>query len=350
MIKSSSHPAAFVSVIMPVFNSEKFLKASITSIIKQSYINFELIIINDGSTDESEKIIKSFNDTRIVYLKNEKNLKIAKSLNIGISHAKGKYIARMDADDIAHLDRLRIQFNFMEANTDVDVCGSWITSFYENESPRLIKYPIQHEEIKIRLIFECPVAHPTVFAKRSFFEEKNYNENYIPAEDYKLWGDAIEKYKFHNIPIPLLAYRAHADQTSYQKQSIQARITESIKMEILERLDIKATKEEAAIHRGIFTPKLSLNREKTLFWITKIFNSYKKNNSFESIPLYSQFSRAAYQALRRGNLSYTRSLASMQTCYILGLLLWFLRYNSTFNRLIYSKYLKIENTNIIANK
>lgn len=345
MKKSSDQKNPEISVIMPVFNSERFLGLSIDSILNQSHPSLELIIINDGSTDESEKIITSFNDKRIVYLKNHENLKIAKSLNIAISHAKGKYIARMDADDIAHPDRLKIQFDFMEANAHVDACGSWITAFDTNGDHRLIKYPIQHEEIKIRLIFECPIAHPTVFAKSKFFKENIYEELYIPAEDYKLWSDAIEKHRFHNIPAPLLSYRIHSDQTSHKQYNTQGEIADSIRNEILARLDIIATREEAAIHRDIFTPKKSIKAEETLLWIRKIFIAYKKNNPHTKTILYSQFSRAAYQALRRGNTSYAQTLMLVKWDYIIGLLLWFLKYNSTLNKLGYAKHLKSHKIN-----
>jgi len=350
MNKLAVQQAPTISVIMPVFNSEKYLEASIKSIITQSYSNFELIIINDGSTDKSEEIIKSFNDARIVYVKNQTNLRIAKSLNTGISLARGKYIARMDADDISHPNRLKMQLNFMETNTNIDVCGSWMTIFDESKNYRIIKYPIYHEEIKIRLIFECPISHPTVFAKRIFFKKNTYNENYIPAEDYELWCSTIGKYNFHNIPISLLAYRVHTNQTSAQKHKIQEKLRESIKNRILENLNIVTTREEKEIHKNILIPKLSLNRKKTLFWVTKIFNIYKKNTPFKSMFMYCQFSRVAYQALRRGNLSFMRSLASMKTSYILGLSVWFLRYDSTFNKLVYSKYLKSKNATLISKK
>ena len=114
-----------VSIILPVFNSEEFLSESISSIINQTYDHFELIIIDDASTDKSSNLIKSFKDSRVIYIKNERNLGIASSLNIGIKKAKGKYLARMDDDDISEPKRLDKQVRFMEENTSCGLLGTY---------------------------------------------------------------------------------------------------------------------------------------------------------------------------------------------------------------------------------
>src|SRR6185295_3491651 len=122
-----------VSVLMSVYNGEKYLKEAMESILNQSFPDFEFLIFNDSSTDSGREIILSFNDPRIVLVDNEKNIGLTKSLNKGLSLAKGKYIARMDADDISDAGRLNEQVNYMEKNSDVAVCGSWVQFLNESE-------------------------------------------------------------------------------------------------------------------------------------------------------------------------------------------------------------------------
>ena len=122
-----------ISIVMPVYNCENYLHEAIKSILEQTYTDFEFIIINDGSEDNSEDIILSYADPRIIYIKNDKNMKIVKTLNKGISLSRGKYIARMDADDICYRDRLEKQLSFMEKHKDIDLCGSYAQNFGTRE-------------------------------------------------------------------------------------------------------------------------------------------------------------------------------------------------------------------------
>lgn len=124
MFRENSKKKPAISVLMPVYNSEKYLNEAIESILNQTFVDFEFIIINDASNDNSENIIESYQDSRIKYFKNEKNLGVAKTLNKGLKLAQGKYIARMDSDDISLPERLYKQFKFMEVYNDIDVCGS----------------------------------------------------------------------------------------------------------------------------------------------------------------------------------------------------------------------------------
>ena len=121
--------SATVTVLMPVYNGEMYLREAIDSILHQTFTDFEFLIINDGSTDNSETIILSYDDSRIRYEKNDSNLKLIATLNKGIELAKGKYIVRMDADDISIPDRIEKQVAFLEKNPDVGICGSWFTAF-----------------------------------------------------------------------------------------------------------------------------------------------------------------------------------------------------------------------------
>ncbi|RZK15481.1 MAG: glycosyltransferase family 2 protein, partial [Flavobacterium sp.] len=139
---------------MPVFNSERYLKQAIESILNQTFKNFEFIIINDGSSDSSDKIINSFNDTRIIYVNNETNRGIVAALNEGLSLSKGKYIARMDADDVANPDRLTLQHQFLINNPAYKLCGTNAVAINnEGENTGKIKRPNNSSKIKALQLF-----------------------------------------------------------------------------------------------------------------------------------------------------------------------------------------------------
>lgn len=197
---------------MPAYNAEEYIKESIESILNQTYRNFEFIIINDGSIDTTEEIVRSFNDPRITYLKNDGNIGLSRSFNFGISKAQGKYIARMDSDDIAMETRLEIQVKYLQDNTHIDIIGSSVT-LIDGKNKRLgaISKPREHDVIKWQSLFSTPLIHPTVIGKNEVFKNNLYNESLINSEDYELWSRLIFSNKaiFHNLKRSLLSYRIY---------------------------------------------------------------------------------------------------------------------------------------------
>lgn len=195
-----------ISVVMPVYNGEKYLKEALESILNQTFKDFELIVIDDGSTDKSEEIIKSFSDQRIVYLDNGSNLGLSKSFNRGIQAAQGDYIARMDADDIALKERFEKQLNFLKDNPEVGVVGSNIQIM---GTSKVFKRPEKHLAIKWQCLLSTPVVHPAVMARVRVFKDNPYNEALHNSEDFELWSRLIfdKNIKFANLQEPLLLYR-----------------------------------------------------------------------------------------------------------------------------------------------
>ena len=228
-MNSNSNPT--ISVVMPVYNGEEYLCEAIDSILNQTYTDFEFIILNDGSTDKTEEIILSYSDPRIVYVKNDVNLQITKTLNRGIALARGRYIARMDADDISLSTRFEKQVRFLEDNPNVDVCGTWVEIFGSRKERW--EYPIEHEEIKAMLLFNSALAHPSIMMKKSIFKTTQYDEKYNKAQDYALWVSLLRICTFHNIPEFLLKYRLHDKQT---KKTIQNNFTNKIRNNMLKKI------------------------------------------------------------------------------------------------------------------
>ncbi|HEY9195650.1 MAG TPA: glycosyltransferase family 2 protein [Mucilaginibacter sp.] len=209
-----------VSIIMPVYNCASFLGDAIQSMLNQTFGDFELIIIDDASTDATVNIINSYRDQRITLVKKESNTGLIASLNIGLTAARGEYIARMDGDDISHPQRLEKQVSFMEANTHVVLCGSWYQLAGTNQ---VVELPVSHEAIKIALLDYCSFAHPTVMLRRQFFIDNNlqYDNAFVAAEDYELWTRVIRIGTTANIPEPLLYYRRHDNQVTATNQPRQ---------------------------------------------------------------------------------------------------------------------------------
>lgn len=214
-----------VSVIIPCYNAEKFVEAAVRSIMLQSYSNLEIIVINDCSTDSTFNILKklSAEDSRIKLLMNEKNFGLVSTLNKGISVSNGKYIARMDADDISHVNRISIQVKYLESHEAVAMCGgNYILIDEQGREKGRLKYPKGDENIKAELLFYCPFCHPTVMMRRNVLNEIGlYNEGLVPAEDYELWIRIAEKFPLENLPDFLLYYRWHGNNVTILKKNEQ---------------------------------------------------------------------------------------------------------------------------------
>ncbi|MEJ0054750.1 MAG: glycosyltransferase family 2 protein [Bacteroidota bacterium] len=207
-----------VSVLMPVYNSDAYLREAMDSILKQRFSDFEFLIFNDGSTDNSSEIINSYRDDRIRLFEFQNNEGYVPLLNLGLREARGQYIARMDADDVSHPERLGSQFNFLEQHKDYVICGSRYSVIGSTQEQLL---PLTDEEIKLRMLYITPFCHPTVMMRQSVLGKNkiSYQKEYAPAEDYDLWVTLSDKGKFYNLKESLLSYRIHDQNISLKKRT-----------------------------------------------------------------------------------------------------------------------------------
>lgn len=200
-----------VSVVLPVYNASDKLSIAIESILNQTFKDFELILIDDCSKDNSAEIIQNYvkMDPRIVFIKNEENLKLSKTLNRGIDIAKGKYIVRMDADDFSFPDRLEKQYNYMEANPEIGVSGGSMEIMdYDGNTLRNRFYLLNDSEIREKVFFFSPFSHPTIIIRKDVLLKVGlYNHDFNPAEDYELYFRIGEISKFGNLKDMLIKYR-----------------------------------------------------------------------------------------------------------------------------------------------
>lgn len=198
-----------VSVIMSVYNAEKYLRESIDSLLAQTYKNLEIIIINDGSTDLSREIISSYKDKRIVFINRIENLGLTKSLNEGLSLSKGTYIARQDADDISLASRIEEQVDFLEKNPEISILGTGIEWFSHQRTLKRFIYSKNHDDIKSQLLsFFDPIPHPTLIFRKQVLEKLNgYNNFFALSQDYDFLLRASETFKIGSLQIPLVKLR-----------------------------------------------------------------------------------------------------------------------------------------------
>jgi glycosyltransferase involved in cell wall biosynthesis len=199
-----------VSVILPVYNGLPYLGDALDSILVQSFQGFELIVINDGSTDNSDEIIRNINDPRVHYV-NQSNKGLAATLNNGIQIARGIFIARLDQDDLMLQSRLDKQVEYLESHPDCAMVGTWSEILVGNSpTDRGHKHPTSHETLQLELLFDNPFVHSSVMIRADVLRDLGgYSEDKSrqPPEDYELWSRISRKYRVANIPEVLTVYR-----------------------------------------------------------------------------------------------------------------------------------------------
>lgn len=215
-----------VTVLMPVYNAGKFLREAIDSILNQTFKDFEFLIINDGSTDKTAQILQSYHDPRIKIVDNKVNIGLTRSLNKGLKIAKGKYIARMDADDISLPDRLEKQLPILEEDENIGLISSRITLIDENNNEmgdwHTDRKNNSPEEIFYTLFFENCLAHSSVFyIKDIVLKIGGYNESFEKAQDYQLWARLAKSVKIVKIRKMEVKIRIHAKNTNLQIIKLQ---------------------------------------------------------------------------------------------------------------------------------
>ncbi len=238
-----------ISVLLPVFNSEKYISESIQSILDQTYTNFELLILDDGSTDNTLLIINEFQDDRIRIFTSDKNNGIVYQLNKGIENSKGEFIARMDADDISHPKRFEKHIEFLNSQPKIDVLGTFAKKM--GDEVGLIEYQYNKPgQISFLLNFYCYMLHPTVMMRNRIFSKFKYSSDYPLAEDYGLWCQVNTGSNLYILDEVLLDYRIHKEQTNKSDKRLKVQFDSVIKV----KKDIKF---KSLISTVIFTDELN---------------------------------------------------------------------------------------------
>ena len=243
-----------ISVIMPVYNGMPFLKEAVQSVLSQTFTNFEFIIVDDNSNDQSPIYLKSLKDRRIILLTNTTNIGIANSLNKAIKKASGDYIARMDADDISLPKRLELEYAFLKNNQAISLCGGWSYRIDKNgKTIDSLKYSTNPYDIKKVLIYFNPIIHPTFFCEKAFFKNNLYNSDFEGAEDYELLLRGIDKFNYANLPEFILKLRITKKSRSQKEMKIVDLADLRVKLSYLRRNPTKLTGYFAVVKKMIMT-------------------------------------------------------------------------------------------------
>ncbi|MEF2968918.1 glycosyltransferase [Paenibacillus sp. M1] len=234
------------SVIMPVYNNAPYVLEAIHSMLTQTYRDFELIVIDDGSADGSADLISQIGDPRVKKVFHSQNKGVVASLNEGLSLATGEYIVRMDGDDISTPNRLEVQISFMDAYPEIGLSAAAFTS---TTSDRPKVNPAHHEEIQTWLLFHCCICHPLVIMRNDLVQRLGirYDSNYPHAEDYELWNRLAFQTRMANLPINLLYYRQHGGQVSHMHKAIQDESARRVRQRQFTQLGLELSPEENQI-------------------------------------------------------------------------------------------------------
>jgi len=242
--------APSISIIIISYNSGKFISRAIESVFAQTFGDFELIIINDGSTDNTKEIISSFEDNRIKYFENEANRGIVFSRNRGLKLARGNYIGMLDADDIAHTNKFELQIDFLEKNPEFGMVGSW-AKFIDAKGetvPGGWKLKAKSEAIPAIMLFKNYFLQSAVLYRKECISGYSFKDGFEIGEDYLIWYEILKKWKAWNLQQYLLDYRVHEKSITQNNHDYKRQKEKEVFKIILKDIKIIPSDEELELH------------------------------------------------------------------------------------------------------
>ena len=299
-----------VTVLMPVFNGEAYLKESIQSILDQTFNDYEFLIIDDGSTDKSSSIIDSFSDPRIRFERYNNHRGTVHVLNSGIRLSRGEYIARMDCDDISLPHRLANQVRFMDTHPDTGVSGCAMRLIKKGRLKNIRYQPESDQELKIALLFKTCFFHPTVIMRRSLAARFLYPENLIYTQDYNFWTRLARETCFANLRETLVYFREHPGQVSSKRAATQKTNARSIRASYFQALFEETTAEDLEIHHHIAENSCGIDLEKAKEWLEHLIELNARSQIFQSGIFLKAISRKWWDCCKK-NTHYGKDTLNM---------------------------------------
>ncbi len=274
-----------ITVMMPVRNGAKYIRKAIESILYQTFSEFELIILDDGSIDQTLEIVRSYTDKRIRLIQNDQSLNLSEARHKIVLLSKGTYIAYLDSDDIAAPSRLLEQLHFLRQNNDIYMVGSWVEIIDErgNSKNSIWKHTTSPDIIPSILLFRNCFTQSSVLLKKECLLTTSYRSTYWPAPDFDLWTRLSHKYKMANIPKVLTYYRVHQENSSLQKQKEIKECTQLIFSNSLKRFGFTPTLEEINIHDSLERHSKEFSEEKInkiQIWLLKLLSINQKTHLY----------------------------------------------------------------------
>lgn len=283
-----------VSVVIPVYNASPFIHESVRSILQQTYRHLEVIIVDDGSTDDSAEKIRQLDDHRIRFIENGQNLGLIATLNKAIGLCTGEFIARLDADDIALPDRITIQVRQMQENPSLMLLGSGYMTLGGDKN-RTVILARTKGSIQANMLFNSCFAHPSVMLRKEVFRRREvpFHPDFPHAEDYELWAWIISGYDAENLAEPLIFYRLHDGQVSRRKSSEQRFSAQKVRIRLLQELDVPFLTDDFEFHRQLAESEMEMSEKNYTRAVAHIHTiilaaAQKKHIDFPNFQRYMQ--------------------------------------------------------------
>ncbi len=239
-----------VSVVIPVYNRERYLGAAIESVLRQHFDDLEIIVVDDASTDASYHVVKEYRDPRIRAVRNRTNQGIARTRNHGVALARGEYVAMLDSDDVALPERLDAQVRYLDRHPSCAAVGSWAipidSAGQRKGKPK--RRPAEPEALRLWLLFRCALLQYTLTARRAVLSSYPYRDHYQVCDDHDLLLRMVEHHPVANLPRPLVLHREHGDQITRERAATTEREKSEVVRGALERLGIEASDDDLERH------------------------------------------------------------------------------------------------------
>lgn len=308
-----------VTVLMPVHNGAQYLREAVDSILTQTFADFELLIVDDSSNDETPSILASYTDLRLRYIRSDQRLRLVGALNLGLSEALGDFIARMDCDDVCRSTRLEKQIAHFLKNQKLALCGSAIETIGSGAYGTKV-YPTGSDNIRAYLLFDNPFAHPSVMFRRKLFTKHGmqYDEQSNFSEDYTLWSEVVPRFRCDNLKEPLLRYRVHDASVTRTCSMEMDRQAMRVQRKLFSRFGLEPDEEELFVHRYGTTHRLYPQNDMTALyrlgqWYAKLQGQVLKMKHYDQVVFGRHLSEFWYAACYEG--MKTMKDGSVLSCY-----------------------------------
>ncbi|PJJ58991.1 glycosyltransferase family 2 protein [Hymenobacter chitinivorans] len=277
-----------VSVLVPVYNVEAYIQETLRSLLRQTYQDFEIVVVNDRSTDRTAERIAELNDPRIRLVTNKVNLGRAGTDNYGMTLVRGELVAKMDGDDLCHPERLARQVAFLDAHPEVDIVGSWVQCFGAGQM--LFEYPTQPADTRAMMVFNMTIGNPSVMLRTSLWTEKGlrYDDQLRQTEDYDFFGRYLPQLTIANLPEALVQYRVLAHNVRPAVYEERLKVANQIRERLLSTFGVPYSARELHLHNTISHHPFQLG-DITLAevhdWLWKIYTSNEHSRFADSAAM-----------------------------------------------------------------
>jgi glycosyltransferase involved in cell wall biosynthesis len=277
-----------VSVVLPVYNVAPFIKKTIESVLRQTFQDFELIVLDDCSTDNTVEQVRAIDDPRLKLIRNPKNMGRAGTDNAALAHVRGEYIAKMDGDDICHPERFARQVRYLDEHPEVNIVGGWMQNF--GASTYLNRYPAQPADAQVLTLFTLPTGNPSAMLRASLFTEQGmrYDATLRQTEDYDFCARYIRQLRIATIQEALIEYRMPPNVHKKDILSERSTVSDVVREQLLQQWQVPATARELQVHHTIAMlerPLRDVGLAEAGAWLQKLVRHNEKNPLFEMAAL-----------------------------------------------------------------